>query len=199
MSTRIRTGGTLTLDGGTQIPVDHLEFVGPEVHTEEGWIPDTTWTHTDSNGHLHAYWLPTGDRKRPGRDDGDPQTPTLMASSRHVECDGSCGGVCDGEGYYEPVWHCIACGDEVTPGVKRGTITIQLDTGHIALRSTSHSIDGGVLMPKQLPMTPATLLYPSGPGQMTEHAGKVIESGSSTYCHDSGGGTLTREFMFYRT
>ena len=65
-------------------------------------MPDPAWEHTDSNGHFHAFAA-------------DGKTPTLETYSVHIGCDGSCGGVCEGEGYDENRWKCAVCGEEVEP------------------------------------------------------------------------------------
>lgn len=96
---------TLTLDGHPPMPVAEFEMEPPPVtyvRSEGAAKPSTLWRHTDEHGHEHR-WV-------------DGELPTLTATTRHVECDGSCGGVCEGEGYDVTVWHCSACGDEVEPG-----------------------------------------------------------------------------------
>lgn len=72
------------------------------IRSENAVMPDPAWEHTDSNGHFHAF-----------AEGG--KTPTLREHSVHVDCDGSCGGVCEGEGYDEPRWKCVICGEEVKP------------------------------------------------------------------------------------
>lgn len=72
------------------------------IRSETAVKPDPAWEHTDSNGHFHAF-----------AEDG--KTPTLTEYSVHVECDGSCGGVCGGEGYDQTHWKCAVCGEEAEP------------------------------------------------------------------------------------
>jgi hypothetical protein len=72
------------------------------VRSETAVKPDSAWEHTDSNGHFHAF-----------AEDG--KTPTLTEYLVHVECDGSCGGICEDEGYTDTHWKCAICGEEVEP------------------------------------------------------------------------------------
>jgi hypothetical protein len=81
--------------------------------SEDAVKPDPAWERTDSNGHFHAF--AEGSRDGAPMLGRDRETPTLTRYSVHVECDGSCGGVCEGEGYDEPRWKCAICGDEVEP------------------------------------------------------------------------------------
>ena len=75
-----------------------VEYIRSETATR----PDPAWEHTDSHGHFHAFAA-------------DGKTPTLKTYLVHVACDGSCGGVCEGEGYDETHWKCVICGEEVEP------------------------------------------------------------------------------------
>lgn len=67
---------------------------------------DRAWEHVDENGHYHAYT----------HDEVVDHYPTLVSRGEHVECDGSCGGVCGGEGYVITRWFCRICDVEVQPG-----------------------------------------------------------------------------------
>ena len=89
---------TPVLDGHIETgPVEYLR-------SERAVKPDPAWRATDTHGHEHRWH-------------GDPPTlPTLVRSTEHVDCDGSCGGTCGGEGYERTVWHCARCGDPVEPG-----------------------------------------------------------------------------------
>jgi hypothetical protein len=64
--------------------------------------PDPTWEHIDERGHFHAY----------GKGE---ELPTLIPRSRHVECDGSCRGVCGGEGYDVTQHFCRICDELIEP------------------------------------------------------------------------------------
>ena len=104
----------MTITSGTmnaQASISSSEFYPAEVRfeanvehiiSEDATKPDPAWEHTDSHGHFHAWAQ-------------DDKTPTLERYSVHVDCDGSCGGVCEGEGYDETHWKCAICGDEVEP------------------------------------------------------------------------------------
>ncbi len=62
---------------------------------------DPKWSFIDQAGHFHAY-------------DQDEKLPTLRNEPEHIDCDGGCGGLC--EGYETPRYLCRICGEEVTPG-----------------------------------------------------------------------------------
>lgn len=94
-----------------QASINSSEFYPAEVRSdtavqriisEDAVKPDPAWEHTDANGHFHAF-----------AEGG--KTPTLTQYSIHIECDGSCGGVCEGEGYDQTRRKCAICGDEVEP------------------------------------------------------------------------------------
>jgi hypothetical protein len=65
--------------------------------------PDPEWTYVDKAGHFHAF-----------TEDG--KLPTLERYEKHLNCDGSCAGVCSDEGYTETRYRCRACGKRVKPG-----------------------------------------------------------------------------------
>lgn len=67
---------------------------------------DRTWTFVDGAGHFHAW--------------SDGEYPTLVRKYEHRDCDGSCGGVCDGEGFDVTVYTCMLCREVVVPGVVPG-------------------------------------------------------------------------------
>lgn len=71
--------------------------------------PDPRWEHVDTNGHYHAY---------SGEDTN--HYPTLTVRTEHVDCDGSCRGLCDGEGYTHDRYHCRICNEEIKPGAMPG-------------------------------------------------------------------------------
>lgn len=77
---------------------------------------DPSWSSTDAAGHFHAY-------------DDSGATPTLRAETVPMPCDGSCGGVCGGEGYTATRWTCRICGEETTPGVREGEHSTVIETG----------------------------------------------------------------------
>lgn len=67
---------------------------------------DCNWTFVDSAGHFHAV--------------SGGELPTLRHVLEHRECDGSCGGVCDGAGYHASVYFCTLCEERITPGTRPG-------------------------------------------------------------------------------
>lgn len=69
--------------------------------------PDPRWSFTDAAGHFHAYTE-------------EETTPTLIVRMVHMPCDGSCGGVCDDEGYDATHYHCRICDEEIEPGTIPG-------------------------------------------------------------------------------
>jgi hypothetical protein len=64
--------------------------------------PDPKWEYLDKAGHWHAFTR-------------DGKLPTLKEYRKQIPCDGSCGGVCEGEGYGETRWRCRACEKRVRP------------------------------------------------------------------------------------
>lgn len=76
-----------------------------------GLHADTTWTFTDAAHHFHAY-----DRT----EDATDHYPTLTAKHRDMPCDGSCGGICGGEGYTITEYFCRICQVLVEPGLTHG-------------------------------------------------------------------------------
>lgn len=65
--------------------------------------PDPEWTHVDKAGHFHAFA-------------GDRSLPTLERYEKHRNCDGSCGGICESEGWTETRRRCRICRKRVKPG-----------------------------------------------------------------------------------
>lgn len=113
--------GTLSIDRNNQVVWSDL----PE--------PDPRWRGTDSNGHFHA-------RAKDGT------YPTLKTRVEHVECDGSCGGTCDGEGYTVTHYDCMICGEEVKPGLIPGpnsTVIPGLPEWSVKVVDTAPSWHGG--------------------------------------------------------
>jgi hypothetical protein len=76
------------------------EFI--PVTSERSSRPDHRWVAVDNAGHWHAFTR-------------DGKLPTLREYAEHVECDGSCGGICEGEGYHVTRWKCRACEKPVAP------------------------------------------------------------------------------------
>lgn len=68
--------------------------------------PDPDWTFVDSASHFHAR---AGD-----------EYPTLIKKAERRDCDGSCGGVCEGEGYGVTVYSCMLCRERIEPGMIPG-------------------------------------------------------------------------------
>lgn len=104
MTTETKTGhGQASINGGDFYPAE-VAFTGTfdMVRSETAVVPDPDWEHADSNGHLHAF-----------AEKGE--TPTLTRYSVNIPCDGSCGGVCEGEGYDEWQWKCAICDEAVEP------------------------------------------------------------------------------------
>lgn len=121
---------TVSLDGGEPLFVEDWQLHGPRIEylpSLEASMPDPGWVHVDSHGHEHRW--ARGDRNWSRPD----ALPTLIQSYEHKECDGSCGGVCGGEGYDVSVWHCRVCGDQVEPGLQPDYVArtrgIPIETG----------------------------------------------------------------------
>lgn len=77
--------------------------------------PDPKWQYVDAAGHFHAY------------DHDGRSTPTLVDRHEHRECDGSCGGVCDGEGYDIVHSFCAICDEEIQPGMTPGPHSFMIE------------------------------------------------------------------------
>lgn len=101
-------GATASIDGGEPVPATLKLIRQSEVVWTNLPQPDPQWEFTDPAGHYHA------------RDADKKEYPTLEARSEHVDCDGSCGGVCEGEGYTDIRYSCRICGAEIEPGSKEG-------------------------------------------------------------------------------
>jgi hypothetical protein len=94
---------TISINGSGFYPAEvSLETDVQHVMDDRATKPDPAWEHTDSNGHFHAFAA-------------GGKTPTLATYMVHVDYDGSCGGVCEGEGYDETHWKCVICGEEAHP------------------------------------------------------------------------------------
>ncbi len=107
----------VTINDGPAMPgVLIIEQRFEVVFSDRATKPDPTWEHTDGAGHFHAY-------------DRDGKLPTLTPRSRHVDCDGSCGGVCGGEGYDVTDYLCSVCDELVEPGRVDDRGPRRIDTG----------------------------------------------------------------------
>lgn len=91
------------INGGTPWPCEvTIEQDTEWVPSDRATMPDPKWEFTDGNGHFHAF-----------ADKGE--LPTLNTEIVEMPCDGSCGGVCNGEGYTEHRYTCRICGEEIKP------------------------------------------------------------------------------------
>lgn len=84
--------------GSLSIDTDMIDVTSDR----DSYKPDPEWEYVDKAGHWHAF---TSDGKH----------PTLERYEKPVPCDGSCGGVCGGEGTTETRYRCRACGKRVKP------------------------------------------------------------------------------------
>lgn len=75
--------------------------------------PDLNWEYVDSGGHFHAYT-------------SDGKLPTLRRREEHQDCNGMCGGVCEGEGYTITKHSCLLCNEDVTPGWVAGEYSVNI-------------------------------------------------------------------------
>lgn len=87
---------SLSLSGKLYVTQERIDI------STRGPKEDPLWTAVDSNGHFHA---------RSGDD-----YPTLRSREIPVPCDGSCGGICGGEGTSRTEWSCRICREVVEPG-----------------------------------------------------------------------------------
>lgn len=118
--------GTAFINNGPPVPAKlRIEQETRIEHTNLPQ-PNPAWTFVDASGHFHAY-------------DRAEELPTLEAKTEQAPCDGSCGGVCQGEGYTVTHWLCRICGEEVKPGTLagphsfpiRGRMSWSLDIPHL--------------------------------------------------------------------
>lgn len=70
---------------------------------------DPRWQYVDRAGHFHARSEYEADRY-----------PTLLEIVAPVECDGSCSGACEDEGYHVTHYYCRICQEEIRPGLIEG-------------------------------------------------------------------------------
>lgn len=101
------TGGTVRINGGAPFRAElevRQEIIDVSTRSPK---PDPRWSAGDAAGHFHAR-------------SADGTYPTLLQTSEHRDCDGGCGGSCDGEGYDVTVWSCSICGEQMTPGTVPG-------------------------------------------------------------------------------
>ncbi|ETK36105.1 hypothetical protein [Microbispora sp. ATCC PTA-5024] len=100
--------GTLTamaaVNNGREWPCEiEIQQDVEYVRSERATKPDPGWEFIDAAGHFHAF-----------AEGGE--LPTLNSERVEMPCDGSCGGVCEGEGYTVLRHTCRICGQEVEPG-----------------------------------------------------------------------------------
>lgn len=108
-TTRVQINNLAPLHGHLNITQTH------EVIRSNSPAPDYAWTFEDTNGHFHAF-------------DKGGDLPTLNETLRHVDCDGSCGGICRGEGYTTADYTCVLCDEAVEPGSIPGPHSVTLPT-----------------------------------------------------------------------
>lgn len=99
--------GRAVIDGGEELPCEIV--IEQQMLRERTRLPrqDRAWTMVDAQGHFHAV-------------DEDGGYPTLDRRVEHRGCDGSCGGVCQGEGYDVEAYTCTICGEDIEPGLLHG-------------------------------------------------------------------------------
>ncbi|HEY2088626.1 MAG TPA: hypothetical protein VGH54_21725 [Mycobacterium sp.] len=143
--------------------------------------PDPAWEYTDSNGHFHAF-----------AEDG--KTPTLTEYLVHVDCDGSCGGICEGEGYDEPHWKCAICGEEVEPAFIPDDDARTTGIPVVTSRSASVTVRGTGSLPRigQQDNGDGTFILDARPAQVSLRArtgeGEMIGTGYASLSMTYRGG-----------
>jgi hypothetical protein len=154
-------GHHATVDGHSVSYETDVEYV--RVEPEHAVRPDPTWTHTDPAGHTHQ-WVDH---------DGMLAVPTVRRERVHRPCDGSCGGVCGGEGWDETVLYCTGCDAQVEP---RFTPDTAMAAHGVPVGSTMR-----VTMKVQDPPRPMLeALFPAGMARKIEGAELVTDD------HDTG-------------
>jgi hypothetical protein len=99
--------GKANIDGRKAVNAELVETTQAIDVLSSGPIPDPRWSTVDEAGHFHAVAA-------------DGSYPTLDRNLEHRECNGGCGGVCEGDGYEVAVWSCRACGEAIEPGTTPG-------------------------------------------------------------------------------
>jgi hypothetical protein len=105
-----RVRAQVRIDNGPPLDADLVIDRQVIVVESLGSIPDRAWIHVDAAGHFHAWAA-------------DETLPTLTEHHEQQPCDGSCGGVCEGEGYTVTTWTCRICTEPVEPGTIPGPHT----------------------------------------------------------------------------
>ena len=101
--------GQVTIDSGDPLPGRiTIEQEWIRVRSEHATKPDPSWTLTDDAGHWHAF-------AEPEKEGMAADLPTCNRETVQMPCDGSCGGICGGEGYSVDRYSCRACGQEIKP------------------------------------------------------------------------------------
>lgn len=139
--------------------------------------PDVKWSHTDAQGHFHA-WSAT--KENP--------LPTLRREVVDVPCPGGCDDP-DCEGVTETHYYCLICAEEITPrhipdfdmqnfgtpiyGPKSATITVRTE----ARLSLSEPVTVRVIAGEKTFFGVATLVSQSGgsDGWVNEFAARSLE------------------------
>ena len=136
------SGARLMLASGDYVDIEGSGF-GVETEVERAYfdraaMADMTWEQ-EHGDHVHRFV-------------GKPRKAEVTDAHRdwkHVECDGSCGGVCGDEGYDEPIWLCIHDGSELDPRyvddseARNFGIPISA-THHYTLTLPGHSLDESI-------------------------------------------------------
>lgn len=105
----MNTTGGISIDGGPELPgtlTTEIEMI--EVGMARATKPDPSWELVDILGHFHAY-------------DEDGKLPTLVARTRHADCDGMHVAGFDQdpdtcEGYDVTEHFCAICDEQIKPG-----------------------------------------------------------------------------------
>jgi hypothetical protein len=93
----------ISIDSGPETPGSiNIEQNTETIYSDIAVKPDPGWEYVDGHDHFHAF-------------DKSGDLPTLRTRPRHVDCNGSCGGVCGGEGYDVVDYFCHICDEQVTP------------------------------------------------------------------------------------
>lgn len=111
---RVRLLGVGYLNGVEMDAVEVMVHHDMEVVRSRGPRLDEGWSFSDAAGHFHAY------------NTQQVPFPTLTSEQVHVPCDGSCGGICEGEGYDVTKYSCRICNEEIEPGLIHGEYSVSI-------------------------------------------------------------------------
>lgn len=159
---QLKDGTRWRVAGGVSVDTEVESF-----RVESMRRPDTTWTHTDSNGHAHKYY----------RDEEKvPRLPTLERRERLAPCDGCSDIHGDCDGYTVEEWFCRQCGEQIEPGF---TVAHDVEIPHSAISHYSVTVEDATNVPEG-GIEGAVYVTVEPGGTQHHHPLPVLHAGNST-------------------